>query len=183
MNKRLKHVVEGLLGIGLVLTLGKAALAVDATITVTPNPSLNLTIAPTTYSFGTPDVAVSSVSVSSLTITNAGQVVLTINKAITNQSAPAGWTAATIASPLPGANKYALYVATSTTKPGMNEFVDADHLFNGETNSNALKGLSGSTPALAISDVADVWFKLAMPTSIGSAIARTITVSFTGAAQ
>ena len=170
-----------LLGLGL---LGKGtAHAVDASITVTPNPSLNLTIAPTTYAFGSVDVAISTVSISSLTITNAGQVPLTISKSISNQSAPAGWTAAGTGDPTAALNRYVLYVATSTFHPGAAMFDNTTHLFNGEGNANALRGIGNGTPALAVAERTDVWFRLTMPSSVSTNAARTITVSFTGVSQ
>lgn len=171
------------MGMGLAMAMGRTAGAVDASITVTPNPSLNLTIAPTTYAFGSVDVAISTVSISSLTITNAGQVTLTVNKEITNQSNPAGWTAAGTGDPTASTDRYVLYVATSTFMPFHGGFTNADHLFNGQGNADALKGIGGGTPALDVSDVADVWFKLVMPTSVSNSTARTITLSFTGVAQ
>ena len=170
------------LAVGIGLFGRGTAHAVDATITVTPNPSLNLTIAPTTYSFGTSvDVALSTVAISSLTITNAGQVSLTVNKAITNQSNPAGWTAAGVGDPTPDLDRYVLYAATSTFHPG-EQFTNADHLFNGLNNANALEGVGGSAPTLGISGRVDVWFKLQMPNSVSNSTARTITVAFTGQA-
>ena len=169
--------------IGIGLFSRGTAHAVDATITVTPNPSLNLTIAPTTYSFGTSvDVALSTVAISSLTITNAGQVSLTINKAITNQSNPVGWTAADDVDPTPALNRYVLYAATSTFHPG-EQFTNGDHLFDGLNSPNALEGVGGSVPTLAIGNQVDVWFKLQMPSSVSNSTARTITVAFTGQAQ
>ena len=188
MNTSLKAVLTGaLLALAVSLVANKAWAVntpADATITVTPVADITLTVDPTTYAFGSLDVAASSVAASSITLTNSGQVDVTVNKAITTESNPGGWSAATIASASPGANKYALYVATSTTRPATGDFVDADHLFNG-TGSNALKGLGGGTPTLTTTgvpkDVA-LWFKLAMPTSVADQTAREISLQFTGVA-
>ena len=85
---------------GLTVLLGRSAMAanpVDGSITVTPVANVSLTLVPTTYAFGNVGVNVSTVAVSSLTLTNNGQVGVTVDKRIQTQSAPAGWTAGTSA--------------------------------------------------------------------------------------
>lgn len=159
---------------------------VDATITVTPVATVDLAIAPTTYAFGSLDIGVSTVTVSALTLTNNGTVDVTVAKKIQTESNPVGWTAATIASPNNGADKYALFVSTAATRPAVGDFVNSDHMFDG-TNSNALKGLGGATPVVTTSAGSlpnvELWFRLDMPTSVTGNEAREITVRFTGTAQ
>ena len=164
--------------VGLGLRSAQAANPVDATITVTPVATLDLAISPTTYAFGNLDVNASSVSATALTLTNNSQVSVTVNKAINAQSTPAGWTAAADAA----IDTYELYVATSVARPATGDFV-ASHLFGAESNSTALRGTSGSTPVLANAETADLWFKLVMPVSVTSQVARQIGVQFTAVAQ
>ncbi len=176
-----------LLGLGLLGT-GKAFAAnpEDGTITVTPVATVNLSLSPTTYAFGPLTVNTSSVAASAIQLSNIGSVDVTVDKNIQTQSAPAGWTAATIASPAVALNKYALYVATAAARPATGDFVDASHLFNG-TAGNDLLGLGGGNPVITTSGGAapnvDLWFKLSMPSQVTTQIAREILVRFTGAAN
>ena len=149
-NTRWK-VVVGVVAIGL-LGLGnvQAANPVDGTITVTPVATVDLTLSPTTYAFGQLTVNTSSVTASAINLSNSGSVDVTVAKNIQTESNPAGWTAATIASPAVALNTYALYVATAAARPAAGDFVDASHLFNG-TGANALLGLGGGTPTITTS--------------------------------
>src|SRR5438132_950234 len=85
-----------------------AADNVDATITVTPVATVSLSINPTTYAFGNRGIGSQTVTSSSLTLTNNGQVNVSVDKRIATD--PADWTAGTT----PAQDVYALYVATST---------------------------------------------------------------------
>src|SRR2546423_1356384 len=98
MNRRMKQWL-GLLVV-LVGVVGMKAWAsntpVDATISVTPVANVSLSIAPTTYAFGNQNVAGGAfVSASSLTLTNNGQVGVTVNKEVKTE--PAAWTSAAAA--------------------------------------------------------------------------------------
>jgi hypothetical protein len=155
----------------------------DATITVTPIANVSLSLNTTFYDFGAFAVNTSTNSGTKLTLSNNGQVDVTVDKRITNQSNPVGWTAGTSA----GLDTYALYVATSTTRPLLTDYSTGNHQFGILSNVTALKGLGGSTPVItnpagALPSV-DLWFKLDMPTTVSSQVARAITVRFTGTAQ
>jgi hypothetical protein len=166
--------------IGFVSRKAMAAATVDASITVTPVATVNLSISPTTYAFGNLGIGSQNVATSSLTLTNAGQVNVSVDKRI--QTNPADWTAGTT----PGPDTYVLYVATSTTVPlDASLFNDSDHQYGTQGNVTALKGLGGSTPNLATSgatSIADLWFRLDTPTSVTVQTPQTITVRFTGTA-
>ncbi len=157
----------------------QAANPVDGTITVTPVATVSLTLAPTTYAFGPVAVALSTVSVSSLTLTNVGEVAVTVDKRIQSESSPAGWTAGAAA----GADTYVLYVATSTFQPSPGAFTAGAHRFGAVSNVTNLNGLGGTQPIVAVGGAVDLWFKLDMPLTVSSQAARTITVRFTGTAQ
>ncbi len=178
MKTKLKWtLLAGLLGV-VGLKSAEAANPVDGTITVTPVATVSLTLAPTTYAFGPVAVAISTVAISSVTLTNNGTVSATVDKRIQTQSAPAGWTASTSV----GADTYVLSVSTSLTVPTHADFA-AGHRFGAESNVSNLTGLAGTQPTLGVNGTADLWFKLDMPSSVTSQAARTITVRFTGTAQ
>ncbi len=164
----------------------RASNPVDGTITVTPVATVDLTLSPTTYAFGSLDVGVTTVTASALSLSNNGSVDVTVDKRIQTQSSPAGWFASTIASPNNAANTYALYVATAAVRPASGAFSVASHLFDG-TGANPLRGLGGSSPVVTTSGGSlpsvDLWFRLDMPTSVADNSAREITVRFTGTAQ
>jgi len=141
-----------------------AAAAQDATITVTPVADVSLMFNTSDYAFGPVDVNTSTNSATALTLINNGQVTVAVDKRITVQSAPTGWTAANTA----GLDTYVLYTATSTTRPGLAEFGSATK-FGAENHDSALTGPSGTAflmpPAGAGSSV-DLWFKLDLPTAV-----------------
>jgi len=167
-------------GIGM-LGLGKAqASPVDGSITVTPVGTVTLTLAPTYYHFGNVDVNISTVSISSITVRNTGNVSVTVDKQIQTESTPGGWTAGTAVA----LNTYVLYVATSTFQPNPGDFTAGDHRFGAQANVTPLDGLGGTQPTLVpTSGIADLWFRLDMPSTVTTQAARTITVRFTGTAQ
>ncbi len=167
-------------------TQAGAANPEDGTITVTPVATVNLSLSPTTYAFGPLDVGVTTVTASALNLSNIGSVDVTVSKRIWTESNPAGWSAATIASPNNAPNTYALFVATAAARPASGAFSVASHLFDG-TSANPLRGLGGTAPVITTSGGAlpnvDLWFRLDLPTSVVDGTAREITVRFTGAAQ
>ena len=172
------------LGLGLLALAGMKAWALgaaDATITVTPVANVSLTIAPTTYAFGTQNIGAQVVTASTLTLTNNGQVNVSVNKQVLTD--PAGWTAATSA----GTDQYVLYVATQSAAvtPVANDFPSSSKL-GAQGNSTSLLGMGGGTPILQTSGAAAstaLWFRLDMPTATSSTAGKTITVEFTGVAQ
>jgi len=167
------------IGVGLFHTNAWADTPADATITVTPVANVSLQISPTTYAYGVLSVNTSSVTMSPLTLTNDGEVSVTVDKRITAQSNPAGWTAgATTAT-----DTYVLYASTSVARPAVGDFNNSDHRFGALNNITALRGQGGSSPTMAVSNSVDLWFRLDMPTLVTSQVAREITVRFTGTAQ
>ena len=154
----------------------------DGTITVTPLANVSLALAPTTYAYGQLAVNISSVSATALTLSNNGDVDVTVDKRI--QSDGANWIGDTSnATP----NHYVLYVATSVARPVVGDFTAADHRFGAVSNVSNLKGSGGGSPLFTTSGgatpSADLWFRLDTPQTITTAAAQTITVRFTGTAQ
>lgn len=178
----MKKLVSLLVGLGLVGSLvsyGLAATTQDVTITVTPLPTLSLTISVTTYAFGNIDVNTSTNSATALTLTNQSNVSVTVDKKITNESDPSGWTAGTTA----GANTYVLYCATAAARIGLNDFALPTKFgaVNNETNLTNAGGTSD--PVIAATGSVALWFKLDMPTTVSDSTARTITTRFTAVVQ
>jgi hypothetical protein len=155
----------------------------DATITITPIVDVSLSVSPTTYAFGSLAVNTSSVTATSLVVTNDGNIDATIAKQI--QSNSADWIADTSSTT---ANHFVLYVATSTTRPAMTDFTNTDHRFGAVANVTPLKGLGGSSPIVtagggSASPALALWFRLDMPMQVTTSAAQTITVRFTGTGQ
>src|SRR4029079_9369409 len=124
-----------------------AGATADATITVTPVASVLLQIAPTTYAYGSLNVNTSSITASALTLSNTGQVNVTVTKQITNQSNPAGWTAGVTQD----TDTYRLYCATSTVRPSAGDFVASGlPLFGALNNSTNLTGSEGTQPVVTL---------------------------------
>ena len=170
-----------------VLTMGMALLGLskaeavtgsaDATITVTPNITVSLSVAPTTYAFGIVDLSSQVVSGSSITLTNGSQVSVSMEKRV--QTNPATWTSAANV----GADAFVLYAATSTFRPGVSDFQAGNHKFGLVSTDTALKGIGGGTPTLASSGGSvDLWFRLDTPSSVSTVAGQTITLRFTGTA-
>ena len=183
MTRRMKWAVSAvmLLGIG----TGKAWASnspANATITVTPVANVSLAISPTTYAYGALVVNTSSITASALTLSNTGQVNVTVAKQITNQSNPAGWTAAVAVT----TDTYVLSVTTAASQAVAADFTAATQL-GALNNSTNLTGAAGTQPIVTIPGGAlpsvALWFKLDMPTVVTSQAQREITVRFTGTAQ
>jgi len=176
--KALKYL--GLIGLLVFVSgVGKvwAANPIDATITVTPVATVSLTLPTTTYAFGNVPVNTSTSSAAALTLNNAGTVGVSVQKEIFNQSAPAGW----IAGGSAGADQYVLYCATAAAEIPIENY-SANTKFDVESAYNDLTDAAGLGNTIAVSGSVDLWFRLDMPTSVGSQLARTITIRFNAAA-
>jgi hypothetical protein len=155
--------------------------ATDATITVTPIVDVSLSISPTTYAFGALAVNSSSVTATALTLSNNGTVDATVDKRVAVD--PVDWTADTSTTT---ANHFVLYVATSTTRPSVTDFSNANHRFGPVANVTPLRGLGGSSPVITTGGAlpsVNLWFRLDMPTAVTTSAPQTITVRFTGTGQ
>lgn len=158
-----------------------AASSEDATITVTPAADVSVQLSTTYYNFGPLDVNTSSNSATALTLTNNGEITVTVDKQITVESNPTGWTAGTTA----GLDTYVLYAATSTARLSLGEFTAAT-MFGAQANVTWLTGPSGATPSLpptGAGQSVDLWFRLDMPTAVSNSTPRAMTIRFTGTAQ
>ena len=185
MNKTLRSLLGGLLLAGLwsvaPVRTAYAAASDDLTITVTPIADVSLILNTSTYAFGPLAVNASSASATALTLTNSGQVSVTVDKRIVAESDPIGWTASTSV----GRDAYVLYCATSTTRLSLGSFTAATR-FGAQNAISDLTGPGGAKPVLPTSGLGssvDLRFRLDTPSEVSSSAARTITVRFTGLAE
>jgi len=185
MNKTLKSLLTSLLlAGGFMLSTARVTQAAsfdDAVITVSPIADVSLSLNVTSYAFGPIAVNTSTNSATALTLTNNGQVSITVDKRITSESNPAGWTASATA----GRDTYALYVATSTTRLSLTGFT-ATTKFGAQNNISNLTSTAGSTPILPPSGAGssvDLWFRLDMPTQLSVSGSKTIAIRFTATSQ
>jgi hypothetical protein len=188
MNTQMKWKWMVMVGIGMGLAVTRAEAAntpADATITVTPVADVSLAISPTTYAYGALDVNTSSITASSMTLSNNGEVGVVVSKQITDESAPGGagaWVAGTSI----GTDQYVLWVTTAAARPGDSEFTVATR-FGAEANPSSLTGAAGNQPTITVAGGAlpsvGLWFKLDMPSVITNQTAREVTVRFTGTAN
>jgi hypothetical protein len=154
---------------------------VDVSITVTPVATVSLELETTTYAFGAIDLNTSTNTAKALRLNNSGQVTVTIDKRITSESTPAGWTAGATS----GHDQYALYVATSTTRLAISDFT-ASSLFGTLNNVTPLTGPLGTAPhvpPVGAEKSLDLWFRLDMPNSVSNLQSRSISVRFTATAD
>ena len=153
----------------------------DATITVTPAALVMLDLPTTTYAFGNINVNTSTNTATALTLTNIGEVSVAVDKRVTIESNPAGWTVSTST----GLDTYVLYCATSSTRLNLTDFGAATK-FGLINNVTPLTGSTGTAPVLpptGAGSSVDLWFRLDMPDRVSSLTSRTITVRFTATSQ
>jgi hypothetical protein len=185
VNMRTKQWVMALMAMAVVAGMGvrwaeaSTGNPLDATITVTPNVSADLSLAVTTYAFGSIPLSSAAVSASSLALVNIGQVNVGIGSKI--QTEAANWVSDTSTGTI---NHYVLWVATSASQPVYSQFVAGSHRLNPYPGADlALAGIGGGSPNLATTGAAsevDLWFRLDTPSSLTTAAGQTITVRFTG---
>jgi hypothetical protein len=162
-------------------SVAHAASTQDAVITVTPVADVSISLSAGSYAFGAVDVNTSTNSATPITLTNTGEVSVTVEKQIASQSNPAGWVADTAV----GRDHYVLYAATAAARLGLSGFTAATR-FGAEGVNTSLTGTTGAQPLLpptGAGQSVDLWFRLDMPNSLSSLQSRSITVRFTATAQ
>ena len=122
-----------------------AANPVDGSITVTPVANVSLALPTTFYAFGNVPVNTSTTSMSALALNNIGNVGVTVQKQVFNQSAPVGWTVAASS----GTNQYTLYCATAAAAIPMASY-SANTKFAAEGVYNDLTDEAGSGNSIAV---------------------------------
>lgn len=181
--KRDKTVSCMMLGLlALAMLAGTKAAAVDytdATITVTPVVAPSLSLSPDTYAFGNMDVNTSTNSAIALTLSNTGNVNVSVDKRIQDQG---GWTVSTST----GTDQYVLYCATAAARPALADFLvnESSTSFGAQGNVTGLFDIDGVAPDLAASGGSvDLWFRLDMPSAVTNQDPQIIKARFTATAK
>ena len=165
----------GMLGLG--LSKAQAGTNADETITVTPIATVDLSLSPSTYPYGSLDVNTSSISLP-VTLTNSGQTSAKVNKQA--GTVTGNWVFDSTTST---AGHFALYVATSSVNPSYAQLAMANHLIGGAANK--LQGAGATSDALisAGGGTAALYFLLDTPQLVVDQTAQSIVVRFLGLAQ
>lgn len=185
LSKKLSGIIAvGLLALGLFNLKADRLWADGATsisssavvdVLVTPVVTVSLTANPTYYNFGTLELNSSSISAAAVTITNAGNVGVTMQKHNNN---PSGWTIGTST----GADIFSLYTATADARPTLGALETAANRLS--TSLSNLQGNGGATQvSMNANQAVNVWFEIHMPTTTTSALQKTIPVHFVGTSQ
>ena len=183
----MKKLVVGLMVIGLVGMMGLPAMAAttdsaNVSLLVTPVVKVDLDVSPTYYNFGFVDVMTSTASITALTLTNAGEVGLNIDKTVWDD---AEWRIDYSSTTQDG---FDLWAMTKNSQPGLATFdSEANYKFTkgtGESNFSDL--FSHDTAAdedLDSEETAELWFRLDMPVFVTNTNQQTIHVRLRGFAK
>ena len=183
----MKKLIVGLMVVGLVGMAAGSALAgstdsANVSLMVTPVVSIDLNVSPTYYNFGFVAVKISTCSMSALTLTNAGSVGLTVDKAVWDD---AEWRIDYSSTTQDG---FDLWAMTKNSQPGLATFdSEANYKFTkgtGESNFSDL--FSHDTAAdedLDSEETAELWFRLDMPVFVTNTNQQTIHVRLRGFAK
>jgi hypothetical protein len=162
------------------LSFGKAWAAnpVDATITVTPIATVNLSLAPTYYVFGSMNVNTSSNSATAIVLTNNGSVNVSVDKTMVDDAA---WVIDTTTGTT---DHFVLACATAAARASATSFPNGTRFSTTLSTYNPLTGTDGtSTQNIAPAGSVNLWFRLDMPSAVSSQAQQTFTVRFQGTAQ
>ena len=176
------RMILGKLTLVAVLSLGISGLAQaanPATISVTVTIQ-NLSVSATgPIAFGTVTAGSQTVSSSSSTVTNDGNVTETYSLSLTN---PAGWTAVQAAPS--AAEEYALLAMFNAAAPGAGSFTYADHALSTTSVAGSATKFAGDQTGLSVATSATrkMWLRFNAPTSTSVTTQQTITVTVTAAA-
>lgn len=166
----------------LVFTLGLANLAHagnPATISVTVTIQ-NLSVAASgPIAFGTVLAGSQTVSSSSSTVTNDGNIAETFSLSLTN---PSTWTAVQLAPS--SAEEYALLTQFSSSAPAAGSFTFANHSLSTTAASSSATRFAGDQTGVSVaaSSSRSVWFRFNAPTSTAVTTQQNITVTVTASA-
>jgi len=181
-NKITKAVVIGLMGIGVMGLFAKTSQAatVDTAIVdvlVTPIVSVSLTASPTFYNFGIIALNSSEVSATAVTLTNGGDIGISLQKHANNSESGDWSLGASI-----GSNQFSLHTAVNATLPLVGDFTGSTYI-SGLTDDDLLNIGSASQVTMNPAANVNVWFKLDMPNATTTGAQQRIPVHFVGTAQ
>ena len=173
--------VVGLLGMmaGTVMA-GSSTDSANVSLLVTPVVTASLTVSPTFYNFGSVDLNKSTCSTSGLTITNDGDVGITVDKTVWDD---ASWDVTASSTVLDG---FDLWAMASDTAVGQGDFETALSSFNESalmSAYNALTDISKAAISIDPLNTKSIWFRLDMPKYVTVSGEQTIHVRLRGNAR
>lgn len=153
--------------------------AVD--VMVTPIVTVSLTVDTTFYNFSYIDINSSTNSATPVTLSNVGNVNVSMQKRGHNS---ANWTIS--ADTIPALNEFVLWSATGTNRPNLSDYrtdiaTPPDLVTSGLTDLTGT--LSGNSVSVAPGDSVKLWFRLQMPTATYTGAQQNIPINFVGTAQ
>ena len=177
----MKKLIVGLMVVGILgMMVGTGFAATDATminLLVTPVVTTSLTVSPTYYDFGSVSVQSTTGSVTALTLTNNGDIDITVQKECTDDD---GWHIQVSSTAEDGFDLWAL---VSDNQPNHTAFVTAIASFgkNDTYQVTNLHDADNSNAQLLMSkDQTDLmWFRLDMPYAVSQSAEQTIKVRLT----
>ena len=154
----------------------------DINILVTPGSvSTTLSISTNSYNFGTLDLQTSSNSATAVTLTNTGNVGVSLQKTINYISE-----GITLTNDNPSStDQFRLRCVSKSTRADLNTDFSVVHTTFSTTvgTYNNLTDTSGNQVILNPSDSSNVWFQIDLPPSVSNSSQRTFTVRFQSTAQ
>jgi len=167
--------VAGLLGLaGGNLMAATSTDSANINLLVTPIVAVDLNVSPTYYDFGNVMVKTSTCSVTALTLTNAGTVGFSVDKAVWDDGTD--WE---ITKSSTEQNGFDLWAMVKATQAGMADYTTAaDYKMNKVVGSGGLNNLKDGGTLVTMDPLAtrNLWFRLDMPTSVGNMNQQTIKV-------
>ena len=172
----MKKLIVGLMVVGLVgMTVGTLMAASTDTyinLYVTPVVTTSLTISATYYNFGSVNVRTTTGSVSALTLTNDGDIDITLQKEVTDAD---DWDITISSTAKDG---FILWAMVSDNQPNHTAFENGSSSFSnvGLSDLNNLTDTGGTQVSMSKDETEDLWFRLDMPDSVSTVTEKKIMV-------
>lgn len=184
----MRYLLAGLLILGLVGLASQAYAAETADITVTVKiQKLSVAISPTSYDFGTLTVSQAAVAVSSITVTNDGNVQEKFKLGIPSEPNGA-WTSVTAA--VPGSEEYRLSAIFTGSAPASGDYGAEDSFSVSTERTATADDLAISADGVGVKGYQvdenasrGLWFKFEAPSDTVITTQQSITARVTALAQ
>ncbi len=171
-------VVVGILG----MVAGTGWAATDPAkidLYITPIVTTSLTVSPTYYNFGSVNVRTSTGSTSALTITNNGDIDITVEKEV---NADDDWNVMLSSTTKDG---FILWAMVSAGQPSHAAFVTGESSFSiaGLNQLNDLTDTTATQVTMSRDDTENLWFRLDMPYSSTTSAEKKIQIRLKATSQ
>ena len=177
---KMKELIIGLVVVGLVGMMAGMGMAASTdthiNLYVTPIVITSLTISSTFYNFGLVDAATSTGSVSALTLTNNGNIDISVEKEVTFDD---DWDIKLSSTTKDG---FILWAMVSAGQPSHLAFENGLSSFSNVAldTPNNLTDTTGTQVSMSKDENKDLWFRLDMPYSLSTGDEQKITVRLIG---